>query len=93
MDLLRIILDGVLIAALIVLALLARTYLPSYLRKKGENLATKEDIEEITQGIEGVKSGSEGAVTTVTGKVEWENIDGFKVIIDDTYYSIWKSSR
>ena len=31
-------------------------YLPSYLSKKGENLATKEDIAEITREVERVKS-------------------------------------
>ena len=36
--------------------LFLRKYLPTYLSKKGENLATKEDIAEITQRIESVKN-------------------------------------
>ncbi len=37
------------------LALWLRTWLPSYLKQKGENAATKEDISGITQKIESVK--------------------------------------
>ena len=40
---------------LVVIFLLTKFYFPSYLRKKGENLATKEDIAEITQKVESVK--------------------------------------
>ena len=36
--------------------LFVKSYLPAYFSKKGENLATKEDIEEITRKIESVKS-------------------------------------
>src|SRR5690606_23661928 len=35
--------------------LLTNSYLPKYFGRKGENLATKEDIEEITNKIETVK--------------------------------------
>ncbi|MEW4982179.1 MAG: hypothetical protein AB1Y26_02955 [Cycloclasticus sp.] len=41
------------------IGLIVKSYLPSYLSKKGENLATKEDIEEITTKIESVKSAVE----------------------------------
>ena len=40
----------------VIVGFLVREYMPSYLRKKGENLATKEDIEEITKKIESVKA-------------------------------------
>lgn len=33
-----------------------KEYFPSYMKEKGKNLATKEDIEEITKKIESVKS-------------------------------------
>lgn len=36
--------------------LLIKHYLPSYLNEKGKNLATKEDIEDITDKIQSVKS-------------------------------------
>lgn len=39
-----------------VLALLATRYLPSYIKEKGKNLATKEDIASITNEIEKVRS-------------------------------------
>ncbi len=43
------------IVSLLVLGWLVGGYLPKYFSKKGENLATKEDIEEITKKIENVK--------------------------------------
>lgn len=33
-----------------------KSYLPGYFQKKGENLATKEDIKEITEKVEGIKA-------------------------------------
>jgi hypothetical protein len=42
--------------ALFTLAFLIAKFLPSYLTKKGENLATKEDIGKITHEIETVKN-------------------------------------
>lgn len=36
--------------------LLLKNYIASYFREKGKNLATKEDIEEITRRVEGVKT-------------------------------------
>jgi len=38
------------------LGLLLREFLPSYIREKGKNLATKEDIEAITRSVEAVKN-------------------------------------
>ena len=35
--------------------LFTKNYLPSYMDKKGENIATKEDIEEITRKTEEVQ--------------------------------------
>lgn len=37
--------------------LVVRSFLPSYFQEKGKNLATKEDIAEITRQIEAAKSG------------------------------------
>lgn len=42
--------------ALGVLVLWFNNYLPTYFKKKGENLATKEDIKEITDKVESVKT-------------------------------------
>src|SRR5476649_1844365 len=45
----------ILFAALVV-GWLLKSFMPSYLSQKGKNLATKEDIAEITAKIEGVKT-------------------------------------
>ena len=39
----------------LILGFVIKTFLPNYFSKKGENLATKEDIEEITEKIESVR--------------------------------------
>jgi len=49
------IINILIIIAFGIILLFRRFYLPSYLNKKGENLATKEDIAEITKRIEAVK--------------------------------------
>jgi hypothetical protein len=43
------------IITLVILGYFIKSYFPAYFQKKGENLATKEDIGEITQKIEQVK--------------------------------------
>jgi hypothetical protein len=43
------------IIALVVLILFLKNYFPSYFNKKAENLATKEDIGEITKQVESIK--------------------------------------
>jgi len=47
---------------------IARTYIDSYLKAKGTNLATKEDVEEITRKVEGVKS----EVSLKLEVIKWE---------------------
>lgn len=49
------ILNILVITAASIIFLFHRFYLPSYLNKKGENFATKEDIAGITKKIEEVK--------------------------------------
>ncbi|GJQ52770.1 MAG: hypothetical protein HKUEN02_16170 [Anaerolineaceae bacterium] len=39
----------------VILGLVIKSYLPSYFSKKGENLATKEDIKEITEKVEEIR--------------------------------------
>ena len=43
-------------AALVFLALILKFYIPAYLKEKAKNLATKEDISEITEAIEKVRA-------------------------------------
>ncbi|WP_044362483.1 MULTISPECIES: hypothetical protein [Vibrio] len=42
--------------ALMLVALITKFYIPAYLKEKAKNLATKEDISEITEAIEKVRS-------------------------------------
>ena len=50
------VLQGVTLAGIVAIGLLLRRFLPSYLSEKGKNLATKEDVGEITARIEEVKA-------------------------------------
>jgi len=43
------------LVGMVVLGLLIRYYIPAYLKKKAENLATKEDVKEITKAVESIK--------------------------------------
>ena len=47
---------GIIVLAVFLLGLFTRQYLPSYMSQKGENLATKEDIQEITRRTEEVQT-------------------------------------
>jgi len=49
-------LNVLVLLGLVALGLLLKSYLPGYAREKGKNLATKEDVEEITHKIESVRS-------------------------------------
>lgn len=51
-----IILNILILAAIIISYFLLRRFLPKYLEQKAKNLATKEDIAEITQIVEGIRS-------------------------------------
>lgn len=55
MDILGIVLDVTTILVVIIGGLFLKNYLPSYFDKKGENLATKEDVQEITRLTESVQ--------------------------------------
>ena len=56
MDIIILILQIIFLIGLFFAAWLLKSYFPKYLEEKGKNLATKEDIEEITRKIEGVKA-------------------------------------
>ncbi|MGB8952602.1 MAG: hypothetical protein WCC06_08035 [Candidatus Aminicenantales bacterium] len=55
MDYIILILNIVIVIGIWIATLLIKNALTSYLKKKGENLATKEDIRDITQKVESVK--------------------------------------
>jgi hypothetical protein len=49
-------LDWITLGTAVIISLLLNKFLPGYLSEKGKNLATKEDISQITEKIESVKS-------------------------------------
>lgn len=55
MEWVQIIIDILVIMAIFIFGLFIKNYLPSYMNEKGKNLATKEDIQEITQKTEEVQ--------------------------------------
>lgn len=55
MEVVGVLLDVLILITIVLGGLLLRNYLPSYLDKKGENLATKEDVQEITRLTESVQ--------------------------------------
>lgn len=57
MDIIQIIIEMILFVLLVVQGLYIRNYLPSYFGEKGKNLATKEDIGDITRRIEEIRAG------------------------------------
>ena len=78
------ILNILVIIAVGIIFLFRRFYLPSYLSKKGENLATKEDIAGITKKIEEVKIEFASQTHTLVKKREtYEKIiSGMRVFIE-----------
>lgn len=54
LEMLTVLLDILIIAIIFIGGLFTKHYLPTYMDKKGENLATKEDVEEITKLTEQV---------------------------------------
>ena len=56
MDALILVLQVASLLAVLVVGWLVKSYMPSYFSEKGKNLATMEDIEEITRKIEQVKA-------------------------------------
>lgn len=55
MDWAILIFEILLAVAVFLIGLFVKNYLPSYMDEKGKNLATKEDIEEITRKTEKVQ--------------------------------------
>ena len=56
MDAVLFIFQVLILAGMIAVGVLVRRYLPSYAKEKGKNLATKEDIADITKKVEEVRS-------------------------------------
>lgn len=54
------------------IGLIVKSYLPNYMNEKGKNLATKEDIQEITEKTEEVKTEFKKEFQAFSGKVEFD---------------------
>lgn len=53
-----------------ILGLVTRQYLPAYMTEKGTNLATKEDVGEITKIVEAVKTENAAALAQLKGALD-----------------------
>lgn len=60
------------LVVVVTLGYLLRDFFPSYSKEKGKNLATKEDIQDITQKIESVKAEYARSLETVKSKLQLE---------------------
>ncbi len=93
MEWLILVLEVIILVGLGALALLAKRYLPSYIEEKGKNLATKEDIREITDKIESVKieyaKELEGLKSQLNAKFHAQTVRFEKEF--DSYKEIWGS--
>ena len=67
------ILQFITLVVMVMLGLLLKSYLPSYLTKKGENLATKEDIEEITSKVERIRSQHASELEALRSRLQSES--------------------
>lgn len=68
------ILQIVILISLIILFFFGKYFFPSYLKKKGENLATKEDISEITTKIQEIKSNYASELEVLKSSLELANL-------------------
>lgn len=73
MDILNTVLNFAILAGIFVGGLLLKGYLPGYAREKGKNLATKEDVEAITDKVESVKSQHAASLETIKAKLQVES--------------------
>lgn len=59
--------------AVLALGFLLKDFFPSYTKEKGKNLATKEDIEAITEKIESIKADYAKSLEAVKAKIQLES--------------------
>ncbi len=81
---LELILTGATLLQMILLGLLLSVYLPAYAKEKGGNLATKEDIAEITNRVESVRTefAKESALLEKRREVYERISDSLRIFID-----------
>ena len=93
METLNLILSVVAILGVAIIALLWKTYLPSYLKKKAEQLATKEDIGEITEQVKKVETKYSSELEKLRSDLERKtHVSTSQFTLEfETYQEIWKS--
>lgn len=73
METLLIVLNVIIILGIIAGGLLLKGYLPGYAREKGKNLATREDIEVITEKVESVRSQYASSLESIKADLQVES--------------------
>jgi hypothetical protein len=91
---LNFILSSVAVLGVAIIALLWKNYLPSYLKKKAEHLATKEDIGAITEQVKKVESKYSSELEKLRFDLERKNyVSNAQFELEfKTYQEIWSSS-
>jgi len=69
----ELIIQTVTLVVVVVIGYLLRDFFPSYSKEKGKNLATKEDIQDITEKIESVKADYAKSLEAVKSKLQLES--------------------
>jgi hypothetical protein len=72
-EIINLILNAVIIIGLGFFYVLGKNYLPGYAKEKGKNLATKEDIEAITDKVESIRSQYAESLEEVKSKLQLES--------------------
>jgi hypothetical protein len=87
------VLGGLQLAALVIIAILIKTALPTYLAEKAKNLATKEDVADITDKIEGVKRDHAEQMARLNMALSQQQLVRRKRFEKEyaTYEEIWKA--
>jgi hypothetical protein len=90
---LNLILSSVAILGVAIIALLWKLYLPSYLKKKAEHLATKEDIGEITEQVKKVESKHAAELERLRSNLDQrKHVSNTQFELEfKTYQEIWNS--
>ncbi|WP_027330236.1 hypothetical protein [Marinimicrobium agarilyticum] len=69
----ELIIQVITLVVVVVIGYFLREFFPSYTKEKGKNLATKEDIREITEKIESVKADYAKSLETLKSKLQLES--------------------
>ena len=87
--------DWITLETAVVVSLLLNKFLPAYFLEKGKNLATKEDISQITEKVESVKSiyNNEDKVLEKRRQIYEEIVSSLKIFISGHAISIEQKEK